>query len=317
MVLAAVLMLAACGSDTASDASSATSQPEVTTASSAPTTTAEPATSSSAPATSEAAPADIDGVDPQLIELFEIVEDTVLLPRLEFELEINTSLNGDQFDARTIRTGWFDDDSLAGEGTLSIFAGDVVVGFGSPPFETRVIDEQIWTFDPLAEPPAWSGIDIFDVITSTGGDPTASVDGDLILITLADAMIDLDTVVTFEDGRELWRVNVDADAMVSAFAAGGPVQRITALGGADTGIVETAGLLVEDGLVIDASADLSRWWTEVQRIAAESEGFEVPRDEDDASWRITLTPFDEVRTTARPCATPTSTDQDGITVRTC
>ena len=216
-----------------------------------------------------------------------------------------------------IRSGWFDDDSWSGEGTMTITSSEPSVPSIDEPFTFRLVDDEYWTFNPLADPATWTGWDVHDFMVLIGGDPTASMDGDLALLAVLGAAVEVVEVEVTRDNTERWELDVRADDLLPVFSLAGAAQRLADAGAADTGIIETAFITVQDGLVIEVAADLSTWWTEVQTITFEQEGFDLPESPDQAMWTLTLTPFDEVRTVERPCIDTEVVTEDGVDLLVC
>ena len=277
LILLIALVVMACGeSDGPAENSAAGSNPAASAdeelGSTAPTT-AQTTTTERATTTTEE-PVSTTVPERRLVEFEVFVQETVELPRMDYVSESTSTVNGGELDTVVIRTGWFDDDSWNGEGTMSFASSEPSAPELDEPFAFRLLDDEYWTSNPLDNPPTWTGWDLNEFIFALGGDPSAAMDGDQQLLVLLEAAVDVVEVEVIEDNTERWELTVRADDLLTVFSLGGAAQRLAEAGAADTAILETAVVTVQDGLVIEAVADLSTWWTRAQAILLEQGGFD-------------------------------------------
>lgn len=313
-----VVSIAACSNSTDVGQGTTTSNQAVETTTTAPTTTAVPTTTTESTTTTTQPPSTTTStapVLPTLEELQEIVDTTVELPRLSFELTADSTINNSISNTLT-RTGWFDDGSFTGDGRTEFSTTDES-SLGLPPFEFRLVDNVFWTLTPVEDPSVWIGRDVFEMAQQEG-DPTGSIDGDAHLWLIMEAATAVTDYADDGNGTQDWQLDVSADLMLFSFSGGGAAQRIVEAGGGETGITESLRLTVTDGLVTEAFVDLSTWWNEAIRISLSAEGLPALPTTDTASLSLTFAPYEDARPAETPCADPTTrVDTSGIEYLRC
>jgi len=239
----------------------------------------EPATTSntsstldSTTSTSASSTTTTSEVDSDLVALRGQIDQTVARRTAAFTLEVAQTLptpgpNG----ATLIRRGVFDDQLLIGQGTVQFeaesdeLAEELGAGFvGEAVFEFRLHDDVFWFLNPIVEPPTWLGFDVLEYATALGADPTLSMDGDLFILAVGDAVTEVTGYSEQADGSGVWSVTVEADDLLPLVTTGGVQQRIYLSGFESTGLDATAEIQVDgNGMVTAFGAELDDWWQQV------------------------------------------------------
>lgn len=269
-------VLAACGdadsgSDGAADTSETTAPGESETTEATETT--EPDTTATtaddgaeeATSTTESSAGETQDVE----RLQSAIDATVARNSARFSLDVTQTLpvtGANQASMR--RSGSFDDLEGVGTGT-QVFLGQSgaltdLPGYTGEELEYRLVGGTYWLLNPLAEPPTWVGYDLAEFDQLTAGDPTVSINGDLYLLAVGDAVTSVTDVVVFDDGSEGWTVRVTADKLLPLVVTAGVQQRLAADGLEPTDLEANVSLAVDpEGMVVGLIADLNEWWQAV------------------------------------------------------
>lgn len=273
---------------------------------SATTTTTVVIDSGSAPPTSESLTADAD-----LNVLQDRIAETTARRSAVFGLDVHQTLPvPGPNKALTTRTGAFDDRLLIGHGSVRFETEsfELAEQLGAGLFEFRLIDDTYWFLNPLADPPGWGGFNVVEFADAVGGDPTVSMDGDLFILTVADAIIDVTGYELRADGSERWLVMVKADNLLPLVITGGVHQRLLAGGFDSTGITTEAEILVDaNGMVTGFYAVLDEWWQQVVTWLVPDPASTVTMHA-----RFKLGDFDSPVEVAIPCTNPSELKEPGF-----
>lgn len=253
---------------------------------------------------------------PALDDLWALTDRTVALPRMSYELDVTSTIPGATAPVVARRTGSFDDDTLSGIGTRSFESADrTLAEVLELSFEIRIVDDLFWMKVTDGTDEDWGGFDLDEFATFTGGDPSASVDGDLMLLEIVAAAEEIVDHQMLPDGGAEWSVTVRADELIDVVTAGGPAARLTEAGAASSGIYADLVLTEsQDGFVTAASIDLDEWWTNALSLTETG----LPTGLESMNARFTMQQFDEQLTPEAPCQQPTPTqDDDGATIFRC
>jgi len=237
-------------------------------------------------------------------ELQQVVDDTIAVERMSFELELVLVLDGAELPFT--RSGWLDDGSFQAEGAMELATGGA--------FEYRMTEGEYWYFDGVN---GWIGANLSDVFHSIDENAVQSMDGDRSLFKIADAITVIEGVQAQPDGSTIVRTDLAADDLLYTIMESGFADRLMEVGGADTGAAAAATFTIENGLVVAIDADFSDWWSEVSSRLLGDGGVNVPEGPGAAELRITYTPYVESRTSERPCAEPTIVRAESPTVFGC
>ncbi len=276
VLILALTFIAGCGdsdTDSAEETDSGTETSTTASEASEPTdTTAADSTESDDPEATAGESDDATDTDPddatvdpaQLEQLRAIIDETVARTSATFSLEVVQTLPvAGQNQAAMRRSGSFDDERLAGSGTLQ-FSGDGAAADSAASgdaFEQRIVDDTYWLLNPTSDPPSWIGYDLESAAELVEGDPTLAVDGDRYLLAVSDAATAVTDVVDFDDGSKGWTLRVAADELLPLVVTTGVQQRLTAAGLEPTGLESTVSLAVDpEGMVVGLIADLDDWW---------------------------------------------------------
>jgi hypothetical protein len=307
LVLLAVVLIVAvsCGAPDpgARSTSPQTIEPDAATA--APTTVV--IDNGSMPPTSEPR----GTADGDLSVLRDRIDETTARRTAVFALDVTQELpvpgpNG----VTTTRTGAFDDDLLMGQGSLRFAAESVEVAelLGAGLFEYRLINDTYWFLNPLADPPSWGGYDVIEFANTVDGDPTLSMDGDLYILVVADAIIELTGYEQDADGSERWSVMIRADDLLPLVTTGGVQQRLLAGGFGSTGIAAAAEIFVDaNGMVTGFETELDEWWQQAVTSLIPEPALEVTM-----RVRFELSDFDAPIEVVTPCSNPTEFKEPGF-----
>ena len=173
-----------------------------------------------------------------LADLQRVLNLTVSLPRMSFEMDVTSSLPGSDKPVVARQTGSFDDNTLSGIGTRQFESEDSTISelLGVEAFEFRFIDRTVWIYNPLEDPPTWNGFDAFEFAEFSGAGPSNSMDSDSFLTLLVAATSEVVDVVAEDDGTNKWTLRVRADALLPIVATGGPASRMAQAGAGDSGL---------------------------------------------------------------------------------
>jgi hypothetical protein len=238
------------------------------------------------------------------------IDKTVARRTAAFALDVTQTLPAPEPNSvSTLRTGAFDDELLIGRGTLRFESASdeiaEVVGAGA--FEFRLIDDTYWLLNALGEPPAWIGYDLFEFAGAAGGDPTLPMDGDLFILVVADAVIDVAGFLQGADRSETWSVIIRADDLLPLVATTGVQRRLLAAGFESTDLTAAAEIVVDpNGMVTGFESELDEWWQQVTATV-----LPVPpelRESVTMRVRFELGDFDSLFEVAVPCANPVELD---------
>ncbi len=317
-------VLAACGdsnsgsddaAETSTTVSAATETTETTGAES--TAATEDDRGEEATSTSEAAAGTGDVQD--LERLQGAIDATVARNSASFSLDVTQTLpvSGPN-QASMRRTGSFDDQNGVGTGT-QVFIGQMgaftdLPGYAGEELEYRLVQGTYWLLNPLSNPPTWVGYDLAEFDQLTEGDPTVSINGDLYLVTVGDAVTSVTDVVVFDDGSEGWTVRVTADALLPLVVTAGAQRRLAAGGLEPTDLEADVSLAVDpDGMVIGLIADLNEWWQAVIDQTSETSDASVGM-----VLQFQIGDFDASVETDTPCVDPEEFDEpDAPTALVC
>ncbi len=208
-----------------------------------------------------------------LEELWLVVDRTIALPRMSFVLDVTMTLPGSVSPVVARRTGGFDDETFSGAGTRSFHTDDPVLAdvVGAEPFEFRFIGETLWMYNPLSDPAAWRGFDVFEFAELAGGNPLGSVDGDLFVGQVAAATTEVLGVDKQTDGSAVWLLTVRADDLVPVVAAAGPASRLIDAGAGQSGlVVELQMYQSSEGHFEGFTAQLDDWWSRAIALGIDS-----------------------------------------------
>ncbi len=244
-------------------------------------------------------------------ELLNSIERTVARRTASYELKITQTLpvSGEN-GATTSRTGSFDDSTLTGRGTLRFAAesDEIARLLGEGEFEFRLVDDTYWLFNPIAEPSGWVGFDVFEYASAVGGDPTLSMDGDLFILVVGDALIEVVERELLSDGSVSWTVRIRADDLLPLVTTGGVQQRLSAAGFEGSTQIDSIAVVTVDpeDMVIAVDMDLDEWWDQVMATV-------LPEGPIDATMRVefTLGMFDQSVEVLDPCPDPVEFSNPG------
>lgn len=238
-----------------------------------------------------------------------IVDDTIAIERMSFELESVSSVG--ENDIIFQRSGWFDDETFQATGTMlhPWTDGPETVS------EFRMVEDEYWAYDPFAA--TWSGWGISDVFNQMGENPVQSMDGDRSLYQAMNAVTSIDSVEQQPDGTTLVVVNAMADDLLPAFTEAMAAGRLAEAGGSNTMLSTVITFTISDGMITAVHADLSAWWEQVSGELARQGGFDSGTESASADLRITYMPYTEQRNSERPCADPTIETVSGLMTYTC
>ncbi len=206
-------------------------------------------------------------------DLWSVVDRTIALPRMSFVLDVTMTLPGSASPVVARRTGSFDDETFRGVGTRSFHTDDPGLAdvFGAEPFEFRFIGETLWMYNPVSDPAAWGGFDVFEFAEHAGGNPLGSMDGDLIVEQVAAATTEVLGVDKQADGSAVWLLTVRADDLVPVVAAAGPASRLIDAGAGQSGlVVELQMYQSSDGHFEGFTAQLDDWWSRALALGIDS-----------------------------------------------
>ncbi|MDH3299919.1 MAG: hypothetical protein OES24_05380 [Acidimicrobiia bacterium] len=273
-IVVSVVVLSACG-DSGSNAEADDGAAPISNTESEATETTEPESTTTsnggggeeATSTTEAEAGTGDA--PDLERLHGAIDATVARNSARFLLDVTQTLPVTAPNQASMRrTGSFDDQEAAGTGT-QVFIGELgalndLPGYAGEELEYRLVDGTYWLLNPLSDPPSWVGYDLADFAQLTAGDPTVSINGDLYLATVGQAITSITDMVEFDDGSEGWAVRVTADDLLPLVVTAGVQQRLVADGLEPTDLEADVSLAVDpDGMVVGLIADLNEWWQAV------------------------------------------------------
>ncbi len=233
---------------------------------------------------------------------------------MSFELDVTLTLPGATAPVTDRRSGRFDDDTFSGTGTRVFETSDAELRdlWGGEPFEFRFLDQTLWLYNPISEPPSWGGFDFYEFAEASGGNPLSTVDGDAYVDLIVAATTDVFGVESRADGGRTWSLHVAADDLVPVAVAGGPASRLVDLGAAETGFIAAAELEENaEGHLTRVWIDLSEWWSNAIELAGGG------GDEESMIVELRLEPFDQPLLVEAPCATPSETVDSGLTMLVC
>ncbi len=238
-----------------------------------------------------------------------VVDDTIAIQRMSFELESVSSVGEDEIVFE--RAGWFDDDTFEATGTMlhPWTEGPETVS------EFRMVEGEYWAYDPFAE--SWSGWELSDVLDLMGENPVQSMDGDRSLHQIMNSVTSIGSVEEKPDGTRLVFANATADDLLPVFTEAMAGERLAEAGGSSTALSTVVTFTVTDGVVTAIQADLSAWWEQVSGELMRQGGFDPATESASAGLRIAYTPYSEPRNGERPCADPTIETVDGLTIYSC
>ncbi len=290
------------------DSTTSTTAVETTT----PSTTSVDSTTLPEPVAEEAEPAgnsDETEAGWEVSTLRGIVNDTIAIERMSFELESVSSVGEDEIVFK--RTGWFDDDTYQATGTMlhPWTEGPETVS------EFRMVDGEYWAYDPFVE--TWSGWELSDVLGLMGENPIQSMDGDRSLFQVMNAVTSINSVEEQPDGTTLVSANATADDLLLVFTEATAAERLAEAGGSSTTLSTVVTFTVADGVVTAIHADLSAWWEHVSGELLQQGGFDPATESASAGLRITYMPYTEPRNGERPCADSTIETVGGLTTYGC
>lgn len=210
----------------------------------------------------------------------------------------------------TTRTGAFDDHLSIGQGSMLFESDSVEIAeqLGGELFEFRLIDDTYWFLNPLTDPPGWAGFNVVEFADAMGGDPTVSMDGDLYILAIADAIVDVTGYEQRADDSERWLVMVMADDLLPLMTTGGAQQRLLAGGFDSTGMATEAEILVDaNGMVTGFYAELDEWWQQVVTSLVPEPASAVTM-----YTRLKLGDFDSPVAVEVPCTNPSELTEPGF-----
>lgn len=310
VLIVSVAILGACGdsgSDAEADKNGAGAESSITGSETPRTTDADPATTSDEAGDTTSAPEPDAGTgDPQeLARLREAVEATIARGSARFSLDVTQTLPvAGPNQASMRRTGAFDDGLQIGSGTQQ-FLGRTgafadLPGYAGEEIEHRLVDGTYWLLNPVSDPPSWIGYDVAAFADLGQSDPAVSVDGDIYLRTLGDALTSVTDVVEFDDGSQGWTVRAVADELLPLVVTGGVQNQLGAAGLQPTDLEATVSLAVDpDGMVVGFIADLNEWWQAV--IDQTAGASDAPAG---MVFQFQIGDFDAAVDVDTPCATP-------------
>lgn len=234
-----------------------------------------------------------------------VVDDTIAVDRMSFELEFLMVLDGRELPFR--RSGWFDDGTFQAEG-----AQEQATGLA---FEYRITADEFWTFDSASG--EWVGAKRNEVLGTIDENAVQSMDGDRSLFKITEAVTLIENGEVLPDGSTIVRTHLAADDLLYTISESGFADRLAQVGGTSTGATAEATFRIENGLVAAIEADFSEWWSEVSRQLLQDGGLEVPGAPSAAELRVNYTPYAESRTSERPCAEPTTTEAEAPVIYRC
>jgi len=261
-------------------------------------------------------PTETSAERPDLEDLWSLAEDTIVLPRMSFELDVTMTIPGATAPVIARRTGQFDDDTLTGVGTRWFETDDPILKeLFELSSEIRIVGQVVWFKVSDGVDEDWGGFDLAEYSQYLGGDVSGSVDGDLILGAIVSAATEVVSIETGGDGATEWVVLVRADDLVEVVAAAGPAARLISAGAGSSEIIEEARIKQNaDGHVTAVSINLDEWWTNALGVVdpdLESSGATM-------DVFLTLTQFEEPLHPVPPCDNPVpEIDGDGLTVLKC
>jgi hypothetical protein len=212
---------------------------------------------------------DDGGATSELGELYRLIEDTVSLPRLAFELEVTMSVPGGGAPVHTLATGSYDEENQTGVGTRSYSSEDAAVAaaFPSEPFEYRLLSPIFWVYVASGQPPRWQGSDLTTADEGATGDILGTVDGDGYLLLVADATTEVVEVRDAADGGAVWVLMVRADELIWMATAAGPAQQMLSLGIGESGLLTELELEVgPTGVITGFRTNMDEWWANAVTI---------------------------------------------------
>lgn len=248
-------------------------------------------------------------------DLWWVVEDTIALPRMSFELDVTSSLPGLTSPIVARRTGSFDDETFGGIGTRS-FESDSA-GLESTTelsFEFRLVGDVFWNKVTDGIDEDWGGFDLAEYSKLLGGDATGSVDGDVLLAAMVTAAEEVVEYTVWDDGVAEWVVLVRADELVNVVTAAGPASRLIDAGAGSSGIISEMNVLQSpEGYITAVSIDLDEWWTFALGLV--DVGFETGDQTMRAEFLMYT--FEDPLYPEAPCDDPVATLDDGLTLWKC
>lgn len=238
-----------------------------------------------------------------------IVDDTIAIERMSFELESVSSVGENEIVFK--RSGWFDDVTLEATGTM------LHPWTGGPETisEFRMVEDEYWAYDPFAQ--AWSGWKFEDVFNLMGENPVQSMDGDRSLYQVVNAVTSIDGVEEQPDGTTIVLANAMADDLLFAFTEEMAAGRLDEAGGSSTKLSTVITFTITDGMVTAVHADLSAWWEQVSGELLRQGDYEPATEPASADLRITYMSYSEPRNSERPCTDPTVETVDGLVTYSC